>query len=144
MWPFFLLIVSIEEYGKVINKELITNGKDKFVTNENRQEFIKLYLDWLLNTSVCIICFFQIFPPLFFKYFLNIGGWKISRILFGISLSVRFKCSDHAETWRSRTTGMYFRFLNFSLIFSFSKYNRENSNFYMYRFVDVRLWTWLN
>ena len=49
-----LITVSIEEYGKVINKELITNGKDKFVTNENRQEFIKLYLEWLLNTSVPI------------------------------------------------------------------------------------------
>ena len=44
--------VSIEEYGKVITKELIENGRNENVTNENREDFIKMYLDWLLNTSV--------------------------------------------------------------------------------------------
>jgi E3 ubiquitin-protein ligase HECTD2 len=44
--------VSIEEYDKVTTRELVANGKDKPVTNDNRDEFVKLYLEWLLNTSI--------------------------------------------------------------------------------------------
>jgi len=40
---------SVEEYGKVITQDLLPDGKNVVVTNDNRQEFVSLYLDWLLN-----------------------------------------------------------------------------------------------
>ena len=40
------------EYGKITSKELVEEGKDLSVTNENREEFVQLYLDWLLNSSI--------------------------------------------------------------------------------------------
>ncbi len=43
---------SIEEYGKVITTDLKSGGKDVPVTNKNRDEFVRLYLDWLLNFSI--------------------------------------------------------------------------------------------
>ena len=43
---------SVEEYGQVITKELKANGKDIPVTNDNREEFVDLYLDWLLNSAI--------------------------------------------------------------------------------------------
>ena len=44
--------VSIEEYGRVTTKELVPNGSDLPVNQENREEFVKLYLEWLLNSSI--------------------------------------------------------------------------------------------
>lgn len=44
--------VSVEEYGQITTKELKPGGKNEFVTNENRAEFVKLYLNWLLNTTI--------------------------------------------------------------------------------------------
>lgn len=39
-------------YGKTIEIELIPNGKDVAVTNDNRQHFVDLYVDSILNKSV--------------------------------------------------------------------------------------------
>ena len=44
--------VNVGEYGKITSKELVSNGSDVSVTNENREEFVQLYLDWLLNSSI--------------------------------------------------------------------------------------------
>ncbi|XP_043222721.1 probable E3 ubiquitin-protein ligase HECTD2 isoform X1 [Amphibalanus amphitrite] len=44
--------VSIEEFGKVITVNLRENGEEVPVTNENRDEYVRLYLDWILNTAI--------------------------------------------------------------------------------------------
>ena len=44
--------VSIEEYGRVTTKELVPNGSELPVNQANRKEFVKLYLEWLLNSSI--------------------------------------------------------------------------------------------
>ena len=44
--------VSIEEFGKVITVNLRENGEEVAVTNENREEYVRLYLDWILNTAI--------------------------------------------------------------------------------------------
>ena len=44
--------VFVGEYGKITSKELVPNGSDVSVTNDNREEFVRLYLDWLLNSSI--------------------------------------------------------------------------------------------
>eukprot|EP00095_Tigriopus_kingsejongensis_P012673 maker-scaffold22_size673200-snap-gene-2.20 protein:Tk12673 transcript:maker-scaffold22_size673200-snap-gene-2.20-mRNA-1 annotation:"e3 ubiquitin-protein ligase hectd2" len=44
--------VSVEEYGKVFTTDLKPNGDDITVTNENRKEFVQLYLEWLLNSTI--------------------------------------------------------------------------------------------
>ncbi|CAB3382980.1 Hypothetical predicted protein [Cloeon dipterum] len=44
--------VSLEEYGSVRTWPLRPNGDKVHVTNENREEFVALYLDWVLNASI--------------------------------------------------------------------------------------------
>ena len=44
--------VSIEEFGKVITVNLRENGEHVAVTNDNRDEYVRLYLDWILNTAI--------------------------------------------------------------------------------------------
>ncbi|XP_059470269.1 probable E3 ubiquitin-protein ligase HECTD2 [Neocloeon triangulifer] len=44
--------VSLEEYGSVRTWPLKPNGDKMHVTNENREEFVALYLDWVLNASI--------------------------------------------------------------------------------------------
>ena len=44
--------VSIDEFGAVKTSELKRGGKTIPVTNENREEYVGLYIDWLLNRSV--------------------------------------------------------------------------------------------
>ncbi|KAF2355382.1 HECT domain [Trinorchestia longiramus] len=44
--------VSLEEYGEPRTFNLKENGEKISVTNENRQEFVSLYLDWILNTAI--------------------------------------------------------------------------------------------
>jgi len=48
-WSFF---VPIESYGKITTHPLIQNGKNKPVTNANREEFVRLYVHFLLDTAV--------------------------------------------------------------------------------------------
>merc|ERR1719188_1415060 len=43
---------SIEEYGRVITHDLKPGGKSQIVSNANRHEFVKLYLEWILNTTI--------------------------------------------------------------------------------------------
>ncbi|KAG8282825.1 putative E3 ubiquitin-protein ligase HTD2 [Homalodisca vitripennis] len=44
--------VSLEEYGEVKTFMLKPDGDDIPVTNENRAEYVALYLDWVLNTAI--------------------------------------------------------------------------------------------
>lgn len=44
--------VSLEEYGAVRTWPLKQGGESTPVTNENREEFVALYLDWVLNASI--------------------------------------------------------------------------------------------
>jgi E3 ubiquitin-protein ligase HECTD2 len=44
--------VSLEEYGDVKTYKLKEGGENIPVTNENRKEYVELYLDWILNTAI--------------------------------------------------------------------------------------------
>lgn len=43
---------SIEEFGAVKTFPLKQGGEDVPVTNQNRKEYVRLYLDWMLNTAI--------------------------------------------------------------------------------------------
>lgn len=43
-------------YGKAIDVELIENGADVDVTNDNRDEYVELYVNYKLNKSVEKVC----------------------------------------------------------------------------------------
>lgn len=53
--------VTIEQYGHTLNHELKTGGHNIKVNKENRQEYVDLYVDFLLNSSVghCFDAFSQ-------------------------------------------------------------------------------------
>ncbi|CAO3617098.1 unnamed protein product [Cunninghamella echinulata] len=69
--------VDLESFGKVQTFDLKPNGSSILVTKENRQEFVDLYVDFILNTSiakqfdafqlgfnlVCQDCAIKIFRP---------------------------------------------------------------------------------
>jgi len=40
------------QFGETVKHDLKENGEKISVTNENRNEFVDLYVDWLVNTSV--------------------------------------------------------------------------------------------
>lgn len=44
--------VSLEEYGDVKTCQLKENGENVSVTNDNREEYVELYLNWVLNAAV--------------------------------------------------------------------------------------------
>mmetsp|Transcript_26126 Transcript_26126/g.46463 ORF Transcript_26126/g.46463 Transcript_26126/m.46463 type:complete len:678 (-) Transcript_26126:5686-7719(-) len=44
--------VETEAFGAVNRHELVEGGSDKPVTNENVDEFVRLYVDWLLNLGI--------------------------------------------------------------------------------------------
>ncbi|XP_021913778.1 probable E3 ubiquitin-protein ligase HECTD2 isoform X2 [Zootermopsis nevadensis] len=44
--------VSLEEYGDVKTYKLKDSGENIPVTNENRKEYVQLYLDWILNAAI--------------------------------------------------------------------------------------------
>ncbi|KAI5707004.1 hypothetical protein M8J76_014059 [Diaphorina citri] len=44
--------VSLEEYGRMKTFKLKKNGENITVTNQNRQEYVDLYLNWILNKSI--------------------------------------------------------------------------------------------
>ncbi|XP_065295505.1 probable E3 ubiquitin-protein ligase HERC4 isoform X2 [Dermacentor albipictus] len=59
---FFLTFeVSVEHYGHTLSHELKKGGSHIKVTRENRQEYVDLYVDFVLNTSVkhCFEAFSQ-------------------------------------------------------------------------------------
>ncbi|CAH0391811.1 unnamed protein product [Bemisia tabaci] len=44
--------VSFEEFGRVETFPLKESGESIAVTNENREEYVQLYLDWVLNKAI--------------------------------------------------------------------------------------------
>jgi hypothetical protein len=48
-WTF---TIDVDVFGSKVQVELIENGKDKKVDNENKQEFVELYADYVLNKSI--------------------------------------------------------------------------------------------
>lgn len=44
--------VSLEEYGDVKTYKLKENGENVPVTNDNRNEYVELYLNWILNAAI--------------------------------------------------------------------------------------------
>ena len=49
---FFIFEVSLNEYGESHSYNLKEDGSDIPVTNENRDQFVKLYIDWVLNSAI--------------------------------------------------------------------------------------------
>ncbi|KAF3914257.1 hypothetical protein AA313_de0207018 [Arthrobotrys entomopaga] len=45
-------VVEVERYGQIMQVPLIPDGENRPVTNENRREFVDLYAQFLLDTSV--------------------------------------------------------------------------------------------
>lgn len=43
---------TVEAFGETKVIDLVPGGREKAVTNENRQEYVDRYVDWLLNESV--------------------------------------------------------------------------------------------
>ena len=56
---------SQQGIGEVLSVPLCSNGEEKMVTEENRREYVELYISHVLNTSVhrqvCILCHYQLF-----------------------------------------------------------------------------------
>lgn len=48
----FLFVLSYETYGEVKEIELIPDGANVKVTEENKRKFIDLYIDWYFNKSI--------------------------------------------------------------------------------------------
>ncbi|EEB18379.1 conserved hypothetical protein [Pediculus humanus corporis] len=44
--------VSLEEYGEIKTYKLKENGENIPLTNENRNAYVELYLNWILNASI--------------------------------------------------------------------------------------------
>ena len=44
--------VSLSEYSEVVTVPLVENAHKTPVTNSNRHEFVRLYLDWILNKGI--------------------------------------------------------------------------------------------
>ncbi|CAG0920600.1 unnamed protein product [Notodromas monacha] len=44
--------ISVDEFGSAKTYNLVENGADVMVTNANREEFVKLYIDFILNTAI--------------------------------------------------------------------------------------------
>ena len=44
--------VSLTEYDQVVTIDLLENAHRIPVTNANRNDFVRLYLDWILNKGI--------------------------------------------------------------------------------------------
>lgn len=47
-----MLQASLQEYDRIMTYNLKENGEHIPVTNDNREEYVRLYLDWVLNTAI--------------------------------------------------------------------------------------------
>ncbi|KXS17549.1 HECT-domain-containing protein [Gonapodya prolifera JEL478] len=45
-------VVEVESFGEIQTVELIPNGRNRPVTSENKEEYVRLYVDWIFNRSV--------------------------------------------------------------------------------------------
>ena len=44
--------ITFERYGEMLTVDLKENGGDIYVNETNRQEYVDLYIDYILNSSV--------------------------------------------------------------------------------------------
>ena len=80
---FCLNFAVVEDvFGETQTKELKPNGENISVTKENREEYVKLYCDYILNKSVDRL--YQAF---------HAGLWFISLLKFNSSNQSRFNMS---------------------------------------------------
>ncbi|MCJ1280750.1 putative E3 ubiquitin-protein ligase [Xylographa opegraphella] len=66
-------VVDVERYGQIGQVALCTNGEKRSVTNNNRQEFVDLYVRYLLDTAVI-----RQFEPFKRGFFTVCGGNALS------------------------------------------------------------------
>ena len=66
-------VVEIDRYGKIESVPLLPNGENRAVTNSNRQEFVDLYVRYLLDVSVS-----RQFEPFKRGFFTVCGGNALS------------------------------------------------------------------
>ena len=59
--------VDVESYGKKGTAELKPGGSSIFVTQENKAEYVELYMDWLFDKSVSGV--FESFKKGFYKLY---------------------------------------------------------------------------
>ena len=84
---FCLNFAVVEDvFGETQTKELKPNGENISVTKENREEYVKLYCDYILNKSVDRL--YQAFHA-----GKNYSLWLISLLKFNSSNQSRFNMS---------------------------------------------------
>ena len=66
-------VIDVDRYGQVIQVPLCTNGEKRAVTNNNRQEFVDLYIRYLLDTAIV-----RQFEPFKRGFFTVCGGNALS------------------------------------------------------------------
>ena len=66
-------VAPVDRYGHISTIPLCTNGENRPVTNDNRREFVQLYLKYLLDTSVA-----RQFEPFKRGFFTVCGGNALS------------------------------------------------------------------
>lgn len=45
-------VVEAETFGNIVTTELKPGGSSIYITNENKEEYVQLFVDWWLNTGV--------------------------------------------------------------------------------------------
>lgn len=68
--------VTYDNFGAAIVKELKDNGSNIDVTQDNKQEFLDLYLDWYFNDSIA-----QQYEP-FYKGFTKTLSEEARNVIF--------------------------------------------------------------
>lgn len=67
-------VIETKAFGEIRKYELVNNGKNVMVNNENRQKFVDLYVDWWLNKGVSAM--FEEFK----KGFLKVCGGEVLKM----------------------------------------------------------------
>ncbi len=68
--------VAFEAWGAMVTHDLVPNGGDKHVTNDNVQEYVDRYVQWVLVDSV------QQQYDAFHKGFMRVCGGQVRRVFF--------------------------------------------------------------
>ena len=75
--------ISVGEYGKIKTVDLKPNGEDIPVTNDNRSEFVNLYLEYILNSAVLDrFGLIHVTVPMIFYCFPDLEHFILDSILF--------------------------------------------------------------
>ena len=71
----FSVQVEVDRYGQIDRHELLPGGSSIPVTSENRKQYVELYSDWTLNTSIetQFVAFARGFYQVDAKYSIAVG-----------------------------------------------------------------------